>query len=124
MGAGKSTFARALMRSENPSLVFKGSPTFALAHEYESDGVVWIHTDLYRLKSEVELQEAGIESYFWERQGRVIVIAEWLGIFPSLESSLLEECSNGERIGFRVRLDFVKGVPDQRSVCIERLDAT
>lgn len=120
MGAGKSTFARALLRSENAALVFKGSPTFALAHEYASGEGVWIHTDLYRLKNENELRDAGIEAFFWER-GRAVILVEWLSLFPVLETALFEECESGERVGFRVRLDFESELPEQRRVSVESL---
>src|SRR3954471_23594503 len=71
LGAGKTTFARALLEGIGVTQPPEGSPTFAIAHEYRvSEGVSRgpvIHIDLYRLKSEGELEAAGIAAYFWER---------------------------------------------------------
>lgn len=58
LGAGKTEFARALLRE----LGIKGdvpSPTFTLLQVYEAQGLVISHFDLYRLKSSLELDELG-----------------------------------------------------------------
>ncbi|MDZ4683119.1 MAG: tRNA (adenosine(37)-N6)-threonylcarbamoyltransferase complex ATPase subunit type 1 TsaE [Saprospiraceae bacterium] len=64
MGAGKTTFVRALCRvlgiAENVS-----SPTFAIVNEYslaESGDAVY-HLDLYRLKTLQEALDIGVENY-------------------------------------------------------------
>jgi tRNA A37 threonylcarbamoyladenosine biosynthesis protein TsaE len=70
----------------------EGSPTFAIAHEYHGRACDVIHIDLYRLRSEGELEEAGIPSYFWERED--IVICEWLSQFSDFEARVLESKRN------------------------------
>ncbi|MFA4995100.1 MAG: tRNA (adenosine(37)-N6)-threonylcarbamoyltransferase complex ATPase subunit type 1 TsaE [Bdellovibrionales bacterium] len=58
LGSGKTEFARALLRE----FVVQGdvpSPTFTLLQTYETDKFLVSHFDLYRLKSENELDELG-----------------------------------------------------------------
>ena len=103
MGAGKSTFARVLMSQLGIPGLPAGSPTFAIAHEYRSDRGDLIHLDLYRIKSEIEIEEAGIHSYFWERE--CMVIAEWTSLFPEFRQALFQSLKVGSRI-FDVHLEF------------------
>ncbi|NDD92821.1 tRNA (adenosine(37)-N6)-threonylcarbamoyltransferase complex ATPase subunit type 1 TsaE, partial [bacterium] len=67
MGSGKSTFARALLNGFGFGLHPEGSPTFALAHQYEQKGLpTVIHMDLYRLESERERLLQNVSSLFIE----------------------------------------------------------
>ncbi|OFZ21718.1 MAG: tRNA (adenosine(37)-N6)-threonylcarbamoyltransferase complex ATPase subunit type 1 TsaE [Bdellovibrionales bacterium GWB1_55_8] len=86
MGAGKTTFARELLRALGVHQPPEGSPSFAIAHEYHSPKGSVVHIDFYRLKSEGELEDAGIPAYFWEREA--IVISEWLSMFPDFETAV------------------------------------
>lgn len=86
MGVGKTTFAKAILQGLGVHQPPEGSPTFAIAHEYESSASEVVHLDLYRIKSEEELDEAGIPSYFWERQA--IVLVEWLSLFPEFSAAV------------------------------------
>ncbi|MCK6417999.1 MAG: tRNA (adenosine(37)-N6)-threonylcarbamoyltransferase complex ATPase subunit type 1 TsaE [Alphaproteobacteria bacterium] len=74
LGAGKSVFARALIRHlANDTALDVPSPTFTLLQTYDTpDGTVW-HYDLYRLGSPTDIYELG-----WEEalQARLILI-EW-----------------------------------------------
>lgn len=121
MGAGKSTFARALLRALGFSLTAEGSPSFAIVHEYErKDQARAVHMDLYRLESEEELHAAGMEEVLWKSEGWVI--SEWLSKFSELESRLLKP----QRLGWRVWLVKIifsesrSGSTDTRNVKIER----
>lgn len=41
-----------------------GSPTFTIVHEYPAAAVTVIHIDLYRISTEQELAELGLDEYF------------------------------------------------------------
>lgn len=102
MGVGKTTFSRVLLKALGVVQPPEGSPTFAIAHEYDGPACDIVHVDFYRLRSEAEIEAAGIESYFWERCA--IVIAEWTSMWPRFEASLLRD-SEGQR-NWRVELSF------------------
>lgn len=88
MGVGKTTFARALLHSLGVQQPPEGSPTFAIAHEYESPAGGVVHIDYYRLKSQDEIDDVGIPSYYWERD--LIVVSEWLSSWPDFEKKVIE----------------------------------
>lgn len=64
LGAGKTTFARALIRhlAGNPDIEVP-SPTFTLMQTYELPRFSLIHADLYRLSGPSELAELGFEEF-------------------------------------------------------------
>lgn len=119
MGAGKSTFARLLLESLGVSRRTEGSPTFAIAHEYPlKDSVTAVHMDLYRLKSEEELEEAGVVATLWERP-ECLVICEWASQWPEFWKSVEKSAREGRR-AWRVDLQFVED-PLRRSVLLQQL---
>ena len=81
MGAGKSTFARAVIRHLAKEASSHGSPTSPLVQEYRADlGSPIYHIDLYRLKSEEELELSGISEQIDSRDALVMI--EWGSMFP------------------------------------------
>lgn len=74
LGAGKSTFARALIRAiaQNPELEVP-SPTFPLLIPYETGRYKVNHFDLYRISDLTELEELGL----YDDLATHLTIIEW-----------------------------------------------
>ena len=77
MGAGKTTFAKALIGALGVKRTVQ-SPTFAIVKEYKGSKLDIYHLDMYRI-TEAEAEELGIEEYFYDTS---IVIIEWCKIKP------------------------------------------
>ena len=81
MGAGKTTLIKALAKSlgvSDPT----SSPTFSLVNEYQIDKEnALYHFDVYRLKSESEAYDMGIEEYLYSGHWCFI---EWAEKIPTL----------------------------------------
>lgn len=83
MGAGKTTFIKVLLQ-EMGSTDEISSPTFSIVNEYEIPEGKVFHFDLYRIKSEEEALDFGIEEYLYSGEYCFI---EW----PDKISDLLPE---------------------------------
>lgn len=73
VGAGKSHFARALIRSFLGPWVDVPSPSFTLVQVYETDSFEIWHADLYRLSSTSEVAELGL----YDAMGSQLCLIEW-----------------------------------------------
>jgi tRNA threonylcarbamoyladenosine biosynthesis protein TsaE len=80
MGAGKTTFVKALCDKLNIKDVVS-SPTFSIINEYRSNAGPVYHFDFYRLKNETEAYDLGYEDYFYS--GAYCFI-EWPEKIPTL----------------------------------------
>lgn len=78
LGAGKSTFARALIRSLGHSGAVP-SPTYTLVEPYDLPGGMVYHVDLYRVSSEDELRYLG-----WTELDEGFRIVEWPDRAPGI----------------------------------------
>ena len=76
MGAGKTTFIRALVRALGVNDDEASSPSFSIINEYRSDTIAELiyHFDLYRLESVEEALEIGVEDYF---DSGALCLLEW-----------------------------------------------
>ncbi len=87
LGAGKTEFARAFIRTLMGQNIAVASPTFNILQIYEASGFgirdSVYHFDLYRLKNASELEEIGLEDAF----EKGITLIEWpeiaAGILPA-----------------------------------------
>jgi tRNA threonylcarbamoyladenosine biosynthesis protein TsaE len=80
LGAGKSTFARALIRSLGHSGAVP-SPTYTLVEPYDLPGGMVYHVDLYRVSSEDELRYLG-----WTELDEGFRIVEWPDRAPGISA--------------------------------------
>src|SRR5687768_3149868 len=74
LGVGKTSFARALIRTlaADPALEVP-SPTFALRIDHALPRMNVVHADLYRLAGAGELEELGLD----EALAEALVLVEW-----------------------------------------------
>lgn len=83
LGAGKTTWARALLRGLGHSGRVP-SPTYTLLEHYSFGALAVVHLDLYRLASETELENLGLRD--WLEQPATWVLVEWPERAPQLEA--------------------------------------
>ena len=73
LGAGKTKFTQSLLKSLGVTDIVS-SPTFTIAKMYNSPKGVIYHMDLYRIESEEELLEIGLQEMLDEAY---LVVIEW-----------------------------------------------
>ena len=81
LGAGKTTFVRALLRGLGYEARVP-SPTYTLLEHYAVGELVVVHLDLYRLASEAELENLGLRD--WLEAPATWVLIEWPDRAPGL----------------------------------------
>ena len=102
LGAGKSTFARALIRHfAGDQTVEVPSPTFTLMQAYELPRFNLLHADLYRLNGPAELAELGFEDI----ATGAVTLLEWpdraAGFLPADRLDIAFTLSPREGANFR-----------------------
>ena len=100
LGGGKTAFVQELVAALG-SKVDVTSPTFTLAHFYETPVGTFLHIDAYRLSSVAEFRDLALEDYVPDS----ITAIEWGDIVE-------EDFSNGLSIAF----EFVAGQDNWRKV--------
>ncbi len=107
LGSGKTFFIKALCRhlgSEQEAT----SPTFTIINEYQAPGDLYIyHFDFYRLENEAELQNLGLEEFFYNDY---LCLIEWA---DKIRDYLPEKV-------WEVHLEFAADHPESRVITIRR----
>lgn len=102
LGAGKTTFVRAFVEALGGTPAQVSSPTFSIIHYYDAPIPV-AHADAYRLESEPEAIQAGIEELF---DGNQIVLIEWpehiRNLIPEPVIEIEIQCTGETEREFRV----------------------
>ena len=78
LGAGKTLLVKGIGAGLGIDPGIVTSPTFAIINEYEGTPFPLYHFDLYRLESDLELEQVGYEEYFY---GQGITVVEWGDLF-------------------------------------------
>lgn len=123
LGAGKSTFARAFIRSalDNPEAEVP-SPTFTLIQSYRAECEIH-HTDLYRLNDPDEVYDLGLD----DDLDAAILLVEWPDRMPqdwwdgALEIELKREGATTDAGDEARRLTF-KGDKGRWAMLLAELD--
>jgi len=104
MGAGKTTFIKSLAKKLGVNDT-TGSPTFSLVNEYKTtDNETVYHFDVYRLKSETEAYDMGMDEYLYSGNWCFIEWAEKIpNLIPEEHSAVfIKVLPNGKRqLNFR-----------------------
>jgi tRNA threonylcarbamoyladenosine biosynthesis protein TsaE len=80
MGGGKTTLIAAIGKALGIQ-EHMSSPTFSIMNEYEVQGKLVYHMDWYRLESEAEARQAGVEAAMEEAD---LSLVEWPEKAPNL----------------------------------------
>ena len=108
IGTGKTTLTRALinnLQNQNKQVETEVlSPTFNIVYEYEISELKIMHYDLYRLKTEKDVQQLGI----FNQSSKSIKVIEWAEIIKVKPDDRLEVYISHEREQ-NVRKIYFKG---------------
>jgi tRNA threonylcarbamoyladenosine biosynthesis protein TsaE len=114
LGAGKTTFARGILRG----LGYPGnvkSPTYSLVELYKFSKLYLYHFDFYRIDDPIELDEAGLREHFGPGS---VALVEWPeNAAGAVAPADLRVWIRPERDGRRVEL---RGYTEAGRHCIEQ----
>ena len=119
MGAGKTTFTRALLRFCGETGPVK-SPTYTLVEVHEVSGINFYHFDFYRFSQPEEYLDAGLDEYF---SGNGVCLVEWPDKAlpylppPDLELELRHGSGDSERIA------CLRAHSEQGGACLSAMSA-
>ena len=106
IGVGKTTLPRALINNlQNQNNVDETevlSPTFNIVYEYEIGEFKIMHYDLYRLKTERDVQQLGV----FEQSINNIKVIEWAEIIKDKPDNRLEIYMSYEKEKDMRKIDF------------------
>ena len=106
IGTGKTTLARALinnLQNQNKQAETEVlSPTFNIVYEYEISELKIMHYDLYRLKTEKDVQQLGI----FNQSTKSIKVIEWAEIIKDKPDDRLEIKISYEKKQEMRKIDF------------------
>ena len=106
IGTGKTTLTRALinnLQNQNKQIETEVlSPTFNIVYEYEISELKIMHYDLYRLKTEKDVQQLGI----FNQNMKSIKVIEWAEIIKDKPDDRLEVYISYEKEQDMRKIDF------------------
>ena len=106
IGTGKTTLTRALinnLQNQNQQVETEVlSPTFNIIYEYEISELKIMHYDLYRLKTEKDVQQLGI----FDQSAKSIKVIEWAEIIKDKPDNRLEVYISYEKEQDMRKVDF------------------
>lgn len=73
LGAGKTTLVRGFLRQLGVGGTIR-SPSYTLVETYEAAGLTLVHVDLYRVRSESEVEELALAEFQLPRH---VLLIEW-----------------------------------------------
>lgn len=118
VGAGKTTFARALIKAILLVDEDVPSPTFTLVQTYDTRrGPVW-HADLYRLGSSMELEELGLAEAF----ETAICLVEWPELMNSVKPAAAHDLTFETVLDGAARQLTIRSMSPRLSQALESFD--
>jgi tRNA threonylcarbamoyladenosine biosynthesis protein TsaE len=93
MGVGKTTLIKEISKQLGVTDVIN-SPTFSLVNEYEIAKDKIYHFDFYRIKTEEEALDIGIEDYFFSEHWKLIEWPEKINNLLPTNSTKIEMVKN------------------------------
>ncbi len=110
LGAGKTVFARGVAEGLGVAGIVN-SPSYVIMNLYRGRMELY-HFDFYRLEEEEELQELGLDEYFYAEG---VTLIEWAGKFPGvlpptrLEIEIVKDYEENSRILYFKPLGDLEG---------------